>query len=543
MISEAKLDFWIAGGYNVLFTGRHGVGKTSIITQAFERAKLKWRYFSAATMDPWVDFIGVPREQQNGHGVYLDLVRPKEFQQDTIEALSFDEYNRSHKKIRNAVMELIQFRSINGKKFNNLRLIWAAINPDEEDEYDVEKIDPAQKDRFQVHVDIPYKPHLPYFIGRYGEETARAAVSWWQDLPDEQKNLVSPRRLDYALDVLLKQGDVRDVIPVSANVSKLLTTIKVGPVADRLKEFHAKRKVDDARTFLASENQYAAAIGYIMGNRDYVDFFIPLLVDEKISSLIATEKVVFDYAVQASRLDRRIRQIIADIIRANANQKLVKKLKKEFAGDPTAPSLFGAGYLLPSGTLIGDDPPESPHFKRNATNAAAKVANWNKRSSQTAQTHDRKKLMEEIRDSMPARLSTQEAIMVLQAFSHVAGRCHQRTMQKWVASYRWVAMVNHCVEQIHKNENATWPEMCQTYKLDQMSIFEKLAEGGVGSKIFTPNKKVKVPVGQKQPNPLKGKVFAKPKGGGPAVGKACPKCGQMVGCRSKCCKFCGHKFY
>lgn len=30
-------------------------------------------------------------------------------------------------------MELIQFKSINGKKFNNLKVIWAAINPDDGD--------------------------------------------------------------------------------------------------------------------------------------------------------------------------------------------------------------------------------------------------------------------------------------------------------------------------------------------------------------------------------------------------------------------------
>ena len=41
----------------------------------------------------------------------------------------FDELNRAKPKVRNAVMELIQFRSINGIKFNNLRMIWAAINP------------------------------------------------------------------------------------------------------------------------------------------------------------------------------------------------------------------------------------------------------------------------------------------------------------------------------------------------------------------------------------------------------------------------------
>jgi septin family protein len=64
MNNNAKMEFWIRNNYNVLFIGKHGVGKTAMITQSFDNAKLRWRYFSASTMDPWVDFIGVPKEQK-----------------------------------------------------------------------------------------------------------------------------------------------------------------------------------------------------------------------------------------------------------------------------------------------------------------------------------------------------------------------------------------------------------------------------------------------------------------------------------------------
>jgi MoxR-like ATPase len=50
-------------------------------------------------------------------GSYLELVRPKAFRDDEVQALFFDEFNRSHKNKRNAVMELMQFKSINGRKF------------------------------------------------------------------------------------------------------------------------------------------------------------------------------------------------------------------------------------------------------------------------------------------------------------------------------------------------------------------------------------------------------------------------------------------
>lgn len=66
MIDDKKLDFYMEHNLNVLLCGRHGVGKTAMIQAAAERHGLKWKYFSAATMDPWVDFVGVPKEKTEG---------------------------------------------------------------------------------------------------------------------------------------------------------------------------------------------------------------------------------------------------------------------------------------------------------------------------------------------------------------------------------------------------------------------------------------------------------------------------------------------
>lgn len=215
---------------NVLLKAKHGVGKTSIITTAFKEHNIKYLYFSGATLDPWVDFVGVPKEFTDENGItYLDLVRPKPFAYDDVEAIFIDELNRSSKKVRNSIMELLQFKSINGKKFNNLRFVWAAVNPppndkdDDEDQlkYQTEEFDPAQEDRFQVIYDIPYKPYKPYFVQKYGTENAEIAISWWNALNEKQKNMVSPRRLDLALDYVAISGDLRDVLPKEVNIKSL----------------------------------------------------------------------------------------------------------------------------------------------------------------------------------------------------------------------------------------------------------------------------------------------------------------------------------
>lgn len=234
MIPIKKLDFWVNNNLNVLLVGSHGIGKTSIIESAFSRHDVKWKYFSAATMDPWVDFIGVPKEKIEDGVSYLDLIRPKEFANDEIEFIFFDEFNRAPSKVRNAVMELIQFKSINGRKFNNLRGIWAAINPhDDESTYDVERLDPAQEDRFHVRYELPIVPDQDYFINKYGSEVGIRAVAWWNSLVDSVKPLVSPRRLDLATDLILKGGDPNDYLdhqvrPKTLKSAIMFTTKKQG---------------------------------------------------------------------------------------------------------------------------------------------------------------------------------------------------------------------------------------------------------------------------------------------------------------------------
>jgi hypothetical protein len=286
--TDKDIDFWIKNNYNVLFRGRAGVGKTAVILESFKRNNLKWLYFSASTLDPWVDFIGVPKEMKNDKGeLYLGLVRPEAFQSDEVEAIFLDEYNRSPKKIRNAVMELIQFKSINGRKFNNLKIVWAAINPEDDDEqtYDVEALDPAQIDRFHAVVDVPYKPSADYFRTKYGKETADSALTWWGGLDNKTKLLVSPRRLDYVIDIYSKSGNIRYALPKEAPVDKLLHELKSGPIIRQLENLFTKKDSATSAKFLAEENNYSSCKEYIAEKTKYVKFFVPLLPKEKIVAL------------------------------------------------------------------------------------------------------------------------------------------------------------------------------------------------------------------------------------------------------------------
>lgn len=230
---QKKLGKYAEFNYNVLLIGKHGIGKTEIIKDIFcdkfGELDKDWLYFSASTMDPWIDFIGIPKNYKNSQGKEVfKVIPPEKFDNSTVSAIYFDEFNRSDEKIRNAVMELIQFKSINGRKFKNLKCIWAAINPfDEEEElYQVESLDPAQLDRFQIQIELPYSVSIDFFEKKYGE-TGVEACKWWDKLSIEHKDLISPRRLDIAIDVYQNDLDVTDVFHKSINSKSFIETISV----------------------------------------------------------------------------------------------------------------------------------------------------------------------------------------------------------------------------------------------------------------------------------------------------------------------------
>ena len=79
-------------------------------------------------------------------------------------------------------------------------------------------------------------------------------------MPEEEKDKVSPRRLQYALDTYKNKGDIRDVLPSSSNVSKLNSVLNSGPTLEKLEELIKSKDVEEAKNFLSNENNYSSAI-------------------------------------------------------------------------------------------------------------------------------------------------------------------------------------------------------------------------------------------------------------------------------------------
>lgn len=324
---DKRLDLYIENGWNVLLKGRHGVGKTAMVKAAFERHNLKWRYFSAATMDPWVDFIGVPRERDTENGPILDLVRPPMFQDGSVEAIFMDELNRAPAKVRNAVMELIQFRSINGKHFPNLRCIWAAVNPDEEDEeedfvYDTEVLDPAQEDRFQIKIDIPYKPDIKYFREKYGD-AGLGAVEWWNEQDKVGKDEVSPRRLEYAIQVYASGGDLRDVLSNKVNVSQLRVRLNSGSMKKKLKDL-LNASEEERRTEFSNINFATDAVDHIIKKDQYIQEFLEYLPADVVSNQFVSEDKSLREKLVKNASKECLASTVKNIVKANLSTREIR---------------------------------------------------------------------------------------------------------------------------------------------------------------------------------------------------------------------------
>jgi len=331
LIDSSKLDNWIRLNKNVLFIGKHGVGKTSAVLNAFNRAEMKFLYFSASTCDPFIDFVGVPRVvEENGKSI-LKLIRQEHLEDESVEAIFIDEYNRAPKKMKNAVMELIQFKSINGRKYPNLKVVWAAINPeDDQDTYDVEPLDPAQKDRFHVWVDVEYRPCGIFLEQKYGEKVATSALEWWNKLTDDMKEMVSPRRLCYALDHWLDQGDIREILPANTNVGRLIELLNAEPVEFILQNLFDEKDEYKTQSWINIDNNFALANQYILDNSAYLEYFTRYVNNERLANLISTETGYFNHVMAYFMKETKYANLCHYILQANPHSDVSSKIKVEY---------------------------------------------------------------------------------------------------------------------------------------------------------------------------------------------------------------------
>jgi hypothetical protein len=218
-ITVQQLKQYMEASKNILIAGEAGTGKTEMLKAAASELGLKMKYYSSSTLDPFADLVGIP--VPNTITKLVEYYRPREI--DEAEVIFFDELNRADPKTINAVMEIIQFKSINGDPLANLRCVVAAINPVDIG-YNTEELDIAVRDRFDFFLNSEVVADYSYFKAKYGPTVARTAIDLFKDYQtsyrDDQRSkkntlgYFSPRRLEKVLDAFL-QFQTAEVIAAS----------------------------------------------------------------------------------------------------------------------------------------------------------------------------------------------------------------------------------------------------------------------------------------------------------------------------------------
>lgn len=138
--------------HNILLIGRHGIGKSEIITAFYRQQGLRVVPFFLGQMSDPGDLIGLlHKDEVSGRSIFL----PPYWwpQPDAPLVLFLDELNRARPEILQAVHDLALNKRLAGKQLPAGSIVIAAVN--EGDEYQLTELDPALVSRFNLYEFAP----------------------------------------------------------------------------------------------------------------------------------------------------------------------------------------------------------------------------------------------------------------------------------------------------------------------------------------------------------------------------------------------------
>ena len=210
---------------NIMLVGKHGIGKSEILTSFFNEKGLKVvTLFLGQMADPG-DIIGIPSkvEKQDAAGkatARTDFTPPYWFPQDGQPIVLFlDELNRARPEILQTVMDLTLNRKLAGKALPEGSHVISAVNDGEE--YQLTDLDPALVSRFNIY---EFKPTVEEWLNwAVGQKLDERVVNFIQDNPtwlDGDPNSKEYKGLDksadrrawkHVSDILLKVDTIKDI--------------------------------------------------------------------------------------------------------------------------------------------------------------------------------------------------------------------------------------------------------------------------------------------------------------------------------------------
>ena len=137
----------IPADQNIMLAGRHGIGKSEILTEYFSKTGMKVIPLFLGQMSDPGDLIGLPNKNEKTGKT--EFMPPYWFPVDGKPIVLFlDELNRARPEVLQTIMDLALNRKLAGKHLPEGSRIIAAVN--EGEEYQLTDLDPALVSRFNI---------------------------------------------------------------------------------------------------------------------------------------------------------------------------------------------------------------------------------------------------------------------------------------------------------------------------------------------------------------------------------------------------------
>lgn len=212
---------------NVMLIGKHGIGKSEILTAYFQQQGMKVVTLFLGQMSDPGDIIGLPSkvEAKDSKGrvtTQTDFTPPYWFPIDGQPIVLFlDELNRARPEILQTVMDLTLNRKLAGKALPEGSRLIAAVNDGEE--YQLTDLDPALVSRFNIY---EFRPTVEEWLNwAVGAKLDSRVINFIQDNPmwldgegDGKKNeyrglekSADRRAWKKVSDIMLNVDEIKDV--------------------------------------------------------------------------------------------------------------------------------------------------------------------------------------------------------------------------------------------------------------------------------------------------------------------------------------------
>lgn len=220
---------------NVMLVGRHGIGKSEILSSHYGQLGIEVVSFFLGQMSDPGDLIGLlDKDETTGRSEFLPPYWWPRSDEPVV--LFLDELNRARPEILQSVMELALNKTLAGKRLPDGSRIVAAVN--DGDEYQITDLDPALVSRFNVY---EFAPSVDDWL-LWAERNAidERVIAFIQKQPQyldgeghNHDGVTAPAAADYLNSSLHKTPDRRGWARVSALIDgiELLGSLHIKLVA------------------------------------------------------------------------------------------------------------------------------------------------------------------------------------------------------------------------------------------------------------------------------------------------------------------------